>query len=121
EVGFSGVQTFGDFKETYHEEEPDFLVHVCEKLHESLKPDQKIPARLYEQDVQTAREYYNSNDADHFYNLVWGGEDIHIGLYESEYEPIRNASRRTVEHMASKLQKLDKSSRVLDIGSGYAG
>jgi len=31
DVGFQHVQTFGDFKETYREEEPDFLIHVAEK------------------------------------------------------------------------------------------
>ena len=30
--------------------------------------------------VQTARDYYNSDDAETFYSTVWGGEDIHIGL-----------------------------------------
>ena len=28
-----------------------------------------------------AAHYYDSSDADQFYELVWGGEDIHIGLY----------------------------------------
>ncbi len=31
EVGFQRVTTFGDFQETYREDEPDFLVHVAEK------------------------------------------------------------------------------------------
>jgi glycine/sarcosine N-methyltransferase len=31
EVGFQTVETFGDFHETYREEEPDFFVHVAEK------------------------------------------------------------------------------------------
>ena len=31
--------------------------------------------------VDIARDYYNSDDADHFYFHVWGGEDIHVGLY----------------------------------------
>ena len=30
-----------------------------------------------------ARDYYNSSDADHFYAQVWGGEDIHVGMYAS--------------------------------------
>ena len=30
-VGFQGVETYGDFQETYKEEEPDFFVHVAEK------------------------------------------------------------------------------------------
>ena len=31
EVGFQAVETFGDFQETYREEEPDFFIHVAEK------------------------------------------------------------------------------------------
>ena len=49
----------------------------------------------------TARDYYNSEDADLYYAQVWGGEDIHIGLYRKPDESIFDASRRTVEHMAS--------------------
>lgn len=71
--------------------------------------------------VRTAQEYYNSDDADNFYFTIWGGEDIHVGIYHSENEPIFDASRRTVEHMAEKLTGLDSESRVLDIGAGYGG
>jgi glycine/sarcosine N-methyltransferase len=31
QVGFQQVRTFGDFKETYREDEPDFLIHVADK------------------------------------------------------------------------------------------
>jgi len=31
EVGFQRIDTYGDFQETYHEEDPDFFVHVAEK------------------------------------------------------------------------------------------
>jgi sarcosine/dimethylglycine N-methyltransferase len=76
----------------------------------------------YSQVVETARQYYNSDDADNFYFHVWGGEDIHIGLYELPDDPISTASRRTVQHMAAEVaQKLDPSSRVLDVGAGYGG
>lgn len=71
--------------------------------------------------VNTARDYYNSEDADSFYSSVWGGEDIHIGLYESGEDAIFDASRRTVAHMAEQVEGLDAKSRVLDIGSGYGG
>lgn len=70
--------------------------------------------------VNTARDYYNSEGADRFYAQVWGGEDIHIGLYEGEEDAIFDASHRTVQKMASLLQ-LDKNSKVLDIGAGYGG
>jgi sarcosine/dimethylglycine N-methyltransferase len=75
----------------------------------------------YSSVVNTARDYYNSKDADGFYFNVWGGEDIHIGIYESPNEPIFDASRRTVERMASRLEGLGTESRVLDVGSGYGG
>ena len=75
----------------------------------------------YSEVVATARDYYNSEDADNFYNIIWGGEDIHIGLYESDNEAIVNASHRTVRHMAAMLEGLGADSRVLDIGAGYGG
>ncbi|TVQ92427.1 MAG: methyltransferase domain-containing protein [Chromatiaceae bacterium] len=71
--------------------------------------------------VETARAYYDSSDADNFYFHVWGGEDIHIGLYEAADEPIAAASRRTVERMAGMVAPLGPQSRVLDLGAGYGG
>ncbi len=75
----------------------------------------------YDQATQTAREYYNSHDADNFYAEVWGGEDIHVGLYRSDDEPIKPASRRTVDHMADRLGRLGPDHVVLDLGAGYGG
>ncbi|MGI8738325.1 MAG: class I SAM-dependent methyltransferase [Gammaproteobacteria bacterium] len=34
EVGFQRIDTYGDFKETYRDNEPDFFVHVAEKWYE---------------------------------------------------------------------------------------
>ncbi|MFC1651412.1 SAM-dependent methyltransferase [Candidatus Latescibacterota bacterium] len=67
------------------------------------------------------RDYYNSTDADTFYKKIWGGEDIHIGIYNSPNESVSTASRRTVEVMANALPWLNKNARVLDMGSGYGG
>lgn len=67
-----------------------------------------------------ARDYYDSEDADNFYHAIWGGEDIHIGLYD-EGLSIKEASRRTVLAMAARLKNLAPGARVLDIGSGYGG
>ena len=74
-----------------------------------------------DQAVAVARDYYNSEDADAFYASIWGGEDIHIGLYESDEEPIATASHRTVRHLADRLGPLSSGARVLDIGAGYGG
>jgi sarcosine/dimethylglycine N-methyltransferase len=75
----------------------------------------------YSEAVNVAREYYNSDDADHFYSTIWGGEDIHIGLYQHKDEPILDASHRTVNHMAKLLGDISADTNVLDIGSGYGG
>jgi len=75
----------------------------------------------YDETTKTAREYYNSKDADEFYYAIWGGEDIHVGLYKSDDEPILDASRRTVERMHELLPPLNESSKVIDLGAGYGG
>ena len=69
--------------------------------------------------IALTRDYYDSAEADDFYRTIWGGEDIHIGLYERGRD-IRQASRRTVDRMASKIGDLSDK-RVLDLGSGYGG
>lgn len=113
EVGFQDVQTFGDFQETYREDEPDFFIHIAEKMYTGGQGS-------YGEAVDTAREYYNSDDADTFYFTIWGGEDIHVGMYNHADESIFDASRRTVERMASKVD-LGPDTKVLDIGAGYGG
>ncbi len=72
--------------------------------------------------VDVAETYYDSSDADEFYFHIWGGEDIHIGLYQSDKDPIGEASRRTVEAMADSVEgALGKNGRVIDLGSGFGG
>lgn len=71
--------------------------------------------------VETARNYYNSHDADIFYATIWGGEDLHIGTYRSPEDTIFEASRRTVKKMATLAAELNENSKVLDIGSGIGG
>ncbi|MHC1560715.1 glycine/sarcosine N-methyltransferase [Actinomycetospora sp. C-140] len=116
EVGFQKVDTYGDFQETYGDETPDFWIHVAEKTY---RPDDEL-TESYSAAVHTARDYYNSTDADTFYHEVWGGEDIHVGLYDSPDEAIAPASQRTVERMAQDLGITDKT-RILDMGAGYGG
>jgi len=72
-----------------------------------------------DQTIALARDYYDSDEADDFYRTIWGGEDIHVGLYD-EGPDISTASRRTVEHMAAKAGALE-GKHVLDLGSGYGG
>lgn len=69
-----------------------------------------------------AEAYYDSKEADEFYFNIWGGEDIHIGLYRSPKDSIYEASRRTIAELADEINiSLGPGSRVIDIGAGYGG
>lgn len=70
--------------------------------------------------TRVAEDYYDSADADTFYHEIWGGEDIHIGLYE-DGDTIAEASRKTVAYMASRLNGLGLDAKVLDLGAGFGG
>ena len=78
-------------------------------------------SKKYSSEVEVARSYYNSKDADNFYYMVWGGEDLHLGIYKHEDEDIYTASRRTIDRMASKAKKIDENTRIIDLGGGFAG
>ncbi len=69
----------------------------------------------------TTEAYYDSSEADSFYAAIWGGEDIHIGIYEDPGEAVPRASARIVDTMAERLETLTPESRVLDMGAGYGG
>ena len=125
EAGFERVRTYGDFQETYADDSPDFFIHVAEK---SVIQRQNWKAANGSADAangselqqQTTEAYYDSDDADGFYSLIWGGEDLHVGIY-AETNDIRTASDRTVDLMVERTPGLDGSSRILDIGAGYGG
>lgn len=70
--------------------------------------------------VEVTEAYYDSTEADRFYHRIWGGEDIHIGIYQPG-DDIARASRRTVETMASMVPALGPQHRVADLGAGYGG
>ena len=68
-----------------------------------------------------AATYYDSQDADKFYEQVWGGEDIHIGLYTTPDESIATASDRTVHALLDLADLLPEGGCVVDLGAGYGG
>ncbi|MCR9098030.1 MAG: methyltransferase domain-containing protein [bacterium] len=69
----------------------------------------------------TTEAYYDSDQADSFYAEIWGGEDIHIGVYQHPDEDVATASARTVETVAGRVDFLNPAHRVLDLGAGYGG
>ncbi len=120
EAGFNRVHTYGDFQETYKDQNPDFFVHVAEKqVLESGRWGANNSGA--DKDIRDVTEdYYDSGDADTFYFKVWGGEDIHVGIYD-ETSDIKTASVKTIEKMIETVGGLKGHERVLDIGAGYGG
>ena len=122
QVGFQRIHTFADFKETYNEENPDFYIHVAEKAYMSPEDKKKSDTDQNGADVvEVAREYYNSDNADRFYHTIWGGKDIHVGMYNYDGESIFDASHRSNEKMVEKAPKLTEDHRVIDLGAAYGG
>lgn len=70
--------------------------------------------------TKVAEDYYDSGDADAFYFHVWGGEDIHIGIYETPSSPIAESSAKSSVAVAERLG-ISPSDHVLDLGSGFGG
>lgn len=121
EAGFERVRTYGDFQETYAEDEPDFFIHVCEKSTLHVVRWGGGTRDEGETDVRdVAEDYYDSDDADAFYSTVWGGRDLHVGIYDTTRD-IGEASDLTVDAMAGMLPNLGADCRILDIGAGYGG
>ena len=75
----------------------------------------------YSNDVEVARSYYNSPDAHNFYYRIWGGEDLHLGIYESDDEDIYTASRRAVDRIAGYADRMAEDTKVIDFGGGFSG
>jgi sarcosine/dimethylglycine N-methyltransferase len=71
--------------------------------------------------VRITKDYYDSNDAHMFYYTIWGGEDLHLGIYDSEKDSIFDASRQTIRQMAEKSASVGKEARVIDLGGGFSG
>ncbi len=75
----------------------------------------------YSDTVKVTKNYYDSEDAHTFYYTIWGGEDLHLGYYESDEDSVFEASRKTIDHMASRSQFLNRKARVIDLGGGFSG
>ncbi len=127
EAGFERIRTYGDFQETYAEDEPDFFIHVAEKSVPDVRRWQNGEAVGGDtvRDIREAtEEYYDSEDANTFYSIVWGGEDLHVGLYEPG-RSIKDASNATVDAMADRLGELvpaiSPGTHIIDLGAGYGG
>ncbi|TPW30333.1 glycine/sarcosine N-methyltransferase [Pararhizobium mangrovi] len=121
EAGFQRIKTYGDFQSNYVDSDVDFYCHVAEKSALGATRWGGDKDSSGDDDVRdTTEAYYDGGDADTFYSKIWGGTDLHVGIYENTTN-IRDAGNATVDRMAGKLPNLGRGMRVLDIGAGYGG
>jgi sarcosine/dimethylglycine N-methyltransferase len=118
EGGFERIRTYGDFESAYSDKDADFFVHVAEKS--VLTPSVPMPINQSIRSLAVTEDYYNSNDADTFYSTIWGGEDLHLGIYDDTND-VKDAGFATIDRMCSILPELNADSKVIDLGSGYGG
>jgi cyclopropane fatty-acyl-phospholipid synthase-like methyltransferase/choline kinase len=85
--------------------------------------DNTSAALTAEEDLR-AQAYYDSDDAFNFYFHVWGGECIHVGLYEpnpaADRKVVLAASLRSLERLF-EIRKPKQGARIMDMGSAYGG
>lgn len=74
-----------------------------------------------EEAIQKSTDYYNSSDTDTYYRKIWGGESIHVGIFDKPGIGIREAARRAVAYIADRLDTLSSDSTVIDLGAGFGG
>jgi sarcosine/dimethylglycine N-methyltransferase len=84
-----------------------------------------------------SKSYYDSDDAQAFYSIVWGDETIHLGRYDllsnqdranlTKAQQLSKAEElhetEFIKRISSKFQAIDGTPkiRILDMGCGYGG
>lgn len=73
-----------------------------------------------ETNASASAAYYDNAEVVDFYRHFWGGEDIHIGRYDTGDETVADASAAMTRHLLS-LAGTGPGDKVLDIACGYGG
>lgn len=82
-----------------------------------------------------AKGYYDSDDAQKFYNAIWGEETVHLGRYDlisdedraslSKHQQIAKAQdlheQQFLNHVRAKFAMAQDRLRVVDFGCGFGG
>lgn len=55
----------------------------------------------------------------HFYRNLWGGDDLHVGIYRPKTLNPTEAGRKTTDKMLKLLPKIKRASKILIIQSGF--
>ena len=115
--GFVDITQYGDFERPFEHYDPDFIQHVAFKPNrpaEGVGPNPRASGVTHV--VEQTKRYYDGA-ADTIYREIWG-ENIHLGMFEDEKEPLPAAMERTNRRVA-ELAALKPEQQVLEVGCGY--
>lgn len=117
DAGFVDITAYGDFERPFEHYDPDFIQQVAFKPQRPKQIEVKNPKSAgVEKVVEQTKRYYDGA-ADTIYRDIWG-ENIHLGLFESEGESLHTASDRTNQRIAATAG-LSAEQNVLEVGCGY--
>jgi cyclopropane fatty-acyl-phospholipid synthase-like methyltransferase len=71
-------------------------------------------------DTEGTAGYYDDANVSEFYEQCWGGQDIHIGRYDTGTETIAEASEAMTRYLVERAG-IASDFRVLDIACGFGG
>jgi len=117
DAGFMDVTRYGDFERPYDHYDPDFIQQVGFKPKKPIRyqgPADKLT--LTQKFVAETKRYYDGA-ADHIYKDIWG-ENIHLGYFEKDDEPLPTAMDRSNRRM-SEHAGLDAGHEILEVACGY--
>lgn len=98
-----------------------YKTHKLQKRDRLERLADMVQSRMTDQArAQEIAAYYDNETVARFYQNLWGGVDIHIGLYETGDETVAQASEAMTRHLLG-LAGVRSSQRVLDIACGYGG
>lgn len=88
-----------------------------------MKDDSKTEASVVPKTAtaqSSIASYYDDTDVSKFYEVCWGGSDIHIGLYKTGNETVAEASEAMTRHLVDR-SGISAGHRVFDIACGFGG
>ena len=71
-------------------------------------------------DTERTAGYYDDTNVSEFYEQCWGGQDIHIGRYDTGTETIAEASEAMTRYLVERAA-IGADFRVIDIACGFGG
>lgn len=67
----------------------------------------------------TLTPFNETKKAQQFYRNIWGGDDLHVGMYKKTDLSLHEAGRKTTQRMLKLVPRIKKSMKALVLQSGF--